>query len=692
MRTIALIIVQAFLLCAGHAHADAVMRPVDPSYPGTLFRHTLTEVTVTLHGSIAETEVYCEFINEWDHATGGVFSFPLPMDANATQMSFGKSLVFYDAILKPVIQSNTPGTGAGGFAAELNAYLGKNAVNLKIDTIAAGAVQQIYLKYIQRLPYYNGSQHYAYPLASGVFQPNPLASLGITVRVFPGPALHTFASASHAAGWRALQAPGNVSEYRYEASKVYLERDLRFSIAMGHSTMQAELYSAAGRNGTGYFAFSLYPASACSRADVFNRNIAFVLDVSRSMAGYKLQQSCEAIKACIGQLDANDRFSIIAFSDLAQTVLGPLPANATSHAAASQALDSLALLKGPSATQLAPALASAISAVTGSGYAPIVVVCTDGFSPCTPDDIVNTANASIFTLGLGQDVSRARLEAIACRNNGFAAFIGENEPVAQSIIALFDAVKHPTINSFMLDFAGAIVRELLPDASPYTFFNGLGYFIAGKFGVPGAHNAAMGGHTVTGDLNDFFSLEFNGDTASADLRFVEQLWAAEKIKAWEREIEVYNRATQLRDSVIALSLVYNVKSQFTSFWADTAARPADSIYVEDEGTSVIVSVDSVPGAAPGAMALAVTPNPFNPDTWIRLTLPATAKAGVAAIAIYDLAGRLISIVKRNVSGNAALVVHWNGRTASGLQAASGVYVVICEYSGHKVHTRISLVR
>ncbi|MBN1884379.1 MAG: hypothetical protein JW876_02495 [Candidatus Krumholzibacteriota bacterium] len=76
---------------------------------------------------------------------------------------------------------------------------------------------------------------------------------------------------------------------------------------------------------------------------------------------------------------------------------------------------------------------------------------------------------------------------------------------------------------------------------------------------------------------------------------------------------------------------------------------------------------------PAAAALAaVYPNPFNPSTTVRFTLPRAARARVA---VCDAAGRLVRTLADRAWTAGAHEIAWNGRTDRGLAAASGVYFV-----------------
>ncbi len=87
--------------------------------------------------------------------------------------------------------------------------------------------------------------------------------------------------------------------------------------------------------------------------------------------------------------------------------------------------------------------------------------------------------------------------------------------------------------------------------------------------------------------------------------------------------------------------------------------------------------------------LEAAPNPFNPATVIKYSLPL---AGDVRLSIYDVAGRLVRILvdERVSSGNHTTT--WDGRDAAGVEASSGIYFTRLEAGGEVETRKITLVR
>lgn len=100
------------------------------------------------------------------------------------------------------------------------------------------------------------------------------------------------------------------------------------------------------------------------------------------------------------------------------------------------------------------------------------------------------------------------------------------------------------------------------------------------------------------------------------------------------------------------------------------------------------AVDPVPAAAAPVLKGA-SPNPFNPRTTISFSLP---QAGVARLAVYDVAGHVVRTLADGHLDAGEHSVDWDGRDSNGRALASGSYFARLEAGGSVRSTRMSLVR
>jgi len=116
--------------------------------------------------------------------------------------------------------------------------------------------------------------------------------------------------------------------------------------------------------------------------------------------------------------------------------------------------------------------------------------------------------------------------------------------------------------------------------------------------------------------------------------------------------------------------------------ASHAPFPGGNVQVLSEGlettvlprSSIVVSAppQDAPGAARGVVLGQARPNPFNPSTTVRYSLPGPMPV---ELSVYDLAGRRVArLVQREQDGPAWHEVEWDGVDDAGHAVASGVYL------------------
>jgi hypothetical protein len=94
--------------------------------------------------------------------------------------------------------------------------------------------------------------------------------------------------------------------------------------------------------------------------------------------------------------------------------------------------------------------------------------------------------------------------------------------------------------------------------------------------------------------------------------------------------------------------------------------------------------------APSALSLLPgVPNPFNPATTVRFLAP---RSGKARLDIFDASGRLVTNLLNAAVEAGEHSVLWQGRTAGGDEAASGLYLCRLVFDGEARTTRLLLIR
>ena len=82
--------------------------------------------------------------------------------------------------------------------------------------------------------------------------------------------------------------------------------------------------------------------------------------------------------------------------------------------------------------------------------------------------------------------------------------------------------------------------------------------------------------------------------------------------------------------------------------------------------------------APRTLSVSAYPNPFNPETTIRYTLPS---AGVVRVDVFDASGGLVRQLVNAQQPPGAFTARWDGRSASGDAVGSGIYFARVQHNG-----------
>ncbi len=98
-------------------------------------------------------------------------------------------------------------------------------------------------------------------------------------------------------------------------------------------------------------------------------------------------------------------------------------------------------------------------------------------------------------------------------------------------------------------------------------------------------------------------------------------------------------------------------------------------------------VSSVPTAMVPAR-LAAAPNPFNPQTTVKLSLD---QGGAVVVGVYDLAGRRVVDLHNGLLDQGEHQWVWNGMNNAGVPQSGGVYFCRAEGNGWSASTKLVLV-
>lgn len=324
-----------------------------------------------------------------------------------------------------------------------------------------------------------------------------------------------------------------------------------------------------------------------SGLQILPKNIIFVIDISGSMSGFKIQKVREVMHVILGKLRDYDYFNILLFDDrITMWKKSPERATASNIEVARRYANETLVARG--STNINSALIDAVDLLRGlsereDGRGRVVVFLTDGH-PTTgvrdPTQIrrnVKTRNeglASIFALGFGSDVDMAFLEALAYENGGFARRIYEESDASDQLETFYAEISTPLLVDVQIDYTPTVIvsGEVTQTAFP-QYFQGTELVVAGRLrnNAPSDWQATVTAEGYTGSTSgrlDFTATpEYLQDGPRVTSDFAERYWAFSRIKEllkMELVEENLEQKAIYREMALNMSLAYQFVTPLTS--------------------------------------------------------------------------------------------------------------------------------
>ncbi|XP_049958740.1 inter-alpha-trypsin inhibitor heavy chain H4-like isoform X2 [Schistocerca serialis cubense] len=292
----------------------------------------------------------------------------------------------------------------------------------------------------------------------------------------------------------------------------------------------------------GYFVHFYSPADL----PPLPKYVVFVLDVSGSMGGRKIEQLRQAMVSILDELRPRDNFTLITFSSESQVwrpdadvevptsssdqhVSGAGNNTAAVVAATPEnvvlAKDYVTSLKAGGGTAMHDALETALRVSQKVAGAAQLVLLTDGQPNGSPDDIerdFSAANvergATLFTLAFGEDADFGFLRRLALRNGGFGRRIYEAADAHLQLRNFYRQVASPLLSSVNFTYGdGQVEKDSLTRTRFPTLFRGSELVVSGRLQAA----APLLEPVVVGEGRQLFRSPARLEKASSG----ERLWA-----------------------------------------------------------------------------------------------------------------------------------------------------------------------
>jgi Ca-activated chloride channel family protein len=339
----------------------------------------------------------------------------------------------------------------------------------------------------------------------------------------------------------------------------------------------------------GTFALTLLPPAGAA-AEAPPRDVAFVLDRSGSMAGWKMVAARRAVARMVDSLTGRDRFLLLAFDNLVESPpgLGDGLRAATDHARF-QAVEYLSRLDARGGTELAAPLGQALDRLAGAAELepaggegprdPVLVLVTDG-QVGNEDQVLRLlaprlGGVRVYTVGVDSAVNEGFLKRLAGLGGGACELVESEDRLDAVMDRVHRRIGAPLVTGLELAADGLeVVRGTLAPRRLPDLFAGSPLVVYGRFrGRPG------GAVTVRG--RDAAGQPWAATVPAAAT--AEPALAATWARAHLRDLEDRYAAAPTPDRalerrIVETSLRFGVLCRFTAFVA------ADVQVVNEGGT------------------------------------------------------------------------------------------------------------
>jgi Ca-activated chloride channel family protein len=446
-------------------------------------------------------------------------------------------------------------------------YVGEGLLRARVFPIPANGDATLQVRLRQQLPQRHGLCEWVLPLRALQANAPGAGPTGVEVAIESQTPLETvFASRSDAdIVWRERNAARVSFEF---AGRSVLDRDLRVLYGLAEAEFGLHLLPWRKAGAPGYFAMLLSPRRELPAEQVPSRCAQFVIDVSGSMAGPKLDQAKAALRRFVAGLRPVDRFQIVSFAtDVAPLFPAPRAADAAAVRAALERIDGLQARGG---TNIGEALATAFAgAPQDGGELSQVVFVTDGVPTVgltDPRAVLDSVRrpgdrTRLFVFGVGDDVNALLLDDLAHQHGGSRDFVRPGEAIDDKVGALCTRIAQPVLGDVEVRCDAIAGFDVAPHRVP-DLFCGDTLELVGRYQGTGKATVVVRG-VQCGKVREFaFPVEFPERAERYD--FVPVAWARRQIATMLDAIRHGGPNQELVDSIRDLARQYGIATPYTS--------------------------------------------------------------------------------------------------------------------------------
>lgn len=564
-----------------------------------------TQITMTVQGLNAHTEVKQFFENPSSEYINATYFFPLPDDAavDSLEMLIGDRRIIGTIKEKQEAKRIYQEAVRAGKKAALLEQDKSNLFRNKVANIAPGETIEITISMYHKVRYRQGEFSIRFPStltpkydtqakqmvsekfkqASEPWQYEPSSEkpqlvaketrsdlqLSIDVIIDAGVTLDAIKSSSHAISSK------NLNNSRYEIRlQNYQVADRDFELSWtptSESQPRVLAFEQSHDNDPGYVYTQLVvlpPALASVKP--LSRNVTFIIDHSGSMEGQSMVQAKLALAQAINNLSPTDRFNVIGFNHTAKSLFqGTVAFEPQTR---DWALSYISKMQADGGTEMHNALALALNEPDYPDTVRQVIFLTDGavnYEDQLFELIHNQlGDARLFTIGIGSAPNSYFMRKAAEFGQGSYTYISNTGEVATKMGKLLEQLRYPVMEEVSVEFSEPV--EHYPLKVPDLYLGEPLHLIIRR---PATDTEVQ----ITGiqqQMDWRANLSLDGSHKMQN-KGIARIWARQKIQQLLDQQIIHSDYEAHKDEILDIALRHQLLSPYTSFIAveERISRP-----------------------------------------------------------------------------------------------------------------------
>jgi Ca-activated chloride channel family protein len=529
------------------------------------------QVHVTINNGVAVTDVEQVFLNKENRVVEALYTFPVPKGASVSNFSMwiGVREMIGEVVEKDrarqIYESYKTVRRDPGLLEQVD----YKRFEMRVFPIAAGAEQRVRVTYYQELDVDHDWASYVYPLAT-VTRPGINAHtqgrFALTVDARSEVPITAMKSPSHGEDFVIVEhGTPKYWQASLEVRDGDLDRDVVLTYHLEKPRTGVDVITSKQGDEDGYFQATL---TAGKELEEINQgaDYVFVLDVSGSMAfDGKLGVSRRSVEQFIEALGDQDRFEVITFNVAATPLFSRLAdAGSESRASATKFMESRQARGG---TVLRPAIELAYRYCQADRPLNVVVL-SDGMTEQQEQRELlavaaqKPAGATLFCVGVGNEVNRPLLAQLAQDAGGLAAFVSQGDDFERQAQAFRRKLTRPAMTGVQIDFQDAEVYDVEPRHLP-NLYHGEPLRVYGRYRRGGDVTVTLKAEVLGRPLTQAAPVKFPArDDANPE---IERMWAFGRVTRLMEEGRRDGKLEQLKPEIVRLCEGYSIAGEFASF-------------------------------------------------------------------------------------------------------------------------------